>query len=145
MDFDDLMGARDYRRWRAYYQSKLANLLFTAALQRRLSDAGSGTIAVAAHPGGARTDLGNEGRSAGNWLSSAAMSRLARPVSVGALPMLRAATDPAVVGGQFYGPRFLVAGDAVRETPSRRARNAEDAERLWVISEETTGVVGVSA
>ena len=138
LDFDDLMGEHRYGRWRAYFQSKLANLLFTAELHRRLTAAGARTIAVAAHPGVSRTDLGTEGGGLGNR-ALASLPFGAQSVEVGALPMLRAATAPDVAGGEFYGPRFLVVGHPVRETPSRRARRAEDAARLWDVSVALTG------
>jgi protochlorophyllide reductase len=137
---DDLMfERRRYQRWLAYFQSKLANLLFTAELQRRLAEAGASTIAVAAHPGASRTDLGFEGSGLFNKLLPGGIA-LAQPASVGALPMLRAMTDPTVAGGELYGPRFVFRGKAaVRETPSKRARNAEDARALWAESERLTG------
>jgi NAD(P)-dependent dehydrogenase (short-subunit alcohol dehydrogenase family) len=133
---------RPYQRWQAYFQSKLANLLFTAELQRRLAEAGAGTIAVAAHPGGSRTDLGTEGSGLLNRaMASVVTPMLLQPAEVGARPMLRAVTDPSVRGGEFYGPRFLVRGAAaVRETPSRAARNAAAARRLWDLSAELTGL-----
>lgn len=140
MDFDDLMGQDRYGRWRAYFQSKLANLLATAELQRRLAAAGKRTIAVAAHPGGTRTDLGTEGGGLGNRLTAAVVPFVAQPVTVGALPMLRAATAPDVTGGQFYGPRRIVAGAPTVETPSRRARNMADARRLWDVSTSLTRI-----
>ena len=141
MNFEDPMFERHtYRRWPAYFQSKLANLLFSSELNRRLTAAGRSTISVAAHPGGTRTDLGTEGSGLTNRLMSTVVPVTTQPVSAGALPALRAATDPAVIGGEFYGPRFLVRGSsAVRETPSRRARNTLDAERLWQLSEKLTG------
>lgn len=139
MRFDDLMGDRRYGRWSAYFQAKLANLLFTAALHRRLTAAGSSTAALAAHPGLSSTDLGTEGSGLTNRVSSTFMQSIAQPAAAGALPMLRAATDPAATGGQFYGPRFLTAGQPVVETPSRRARDEAAAERLWRVSAELTG------
>jgi NAD(P)-dependent dehydrogenase (short-subunit alcohol dehydrogenase family) len=138
---DDLMGTRrGYDRWRAYFQSKLANLLFTAELHRRLEAAGASTVAVAAHPGGSRTDLGTEGTSGSNRAMSTVVPALTQPAATGALPMLRALTAPDVLGGEFYGPRFVGVGHPVRETPSRRARRAEDARLLWRESERLTGV-----
>ncbi len=142
MRFDDLMpeGGR-YRRWRAYFQSKLANLLFTAELHRRLTQAGSGTIAVAAHPGGSSTDLRFEGGHISNTIVRWGAPVVGQPPVDGALPMLRALTDPTVSGGQFYGPRLRArGGGAVLETPSRRARDLETARRLWTVSAELTGV-----
>lgn len=139
MHFDDLMFEKRYHRWPPYFQSKLANLLFTAELQRRLESTGAQTIALAAHPGGSHTDLGSEGSGITNVVGSAFMWMGQEP-DKGALPMLRAATDPAAKGGQFYGPHLLVMGRPVLETPSRRARNAGDARRLWAVSEELTGI-----
>src|SRR5258705_6558932 len=99
--FDDLQWERSYGRVGAYGQAKLANLLFTYELQRRLI--GTNTIAVAAHPGGSRTELT---RNLPPLV--AAVTRLAEPLfqsaEMGALPTLRAATDPGVLGGQDYGP-----------------------------------------
>jgi protochlorophyllide reductase len=139
LQLDDLNFEQRYDRWRPYFQSKLANLLFTAELHRRLTAAGADTAALAAHPGGTRTDLGNEGRGITNRLFSPGVPLMQSP-AMGALPMLRAATDPAARSGQYYGPRFLVWGHPVVETPSRRARNTDDARRLWERSEEMTNL-----
>jgi protochlorophyllide reductase len=139
MKFDDLMYERHgYRRWPAYFQSKLANLLFTAELHRRLGPTSS-TVALTAHPGGSRTDLGTEGSGLTNWAMRTAVPLVLQSAHRGALPMVRAATDPEAMGGEFYGPRRVVRGRPVKETPSRRARNADDALRLWELSEEITG------
>src|SRR5258705_2808827 len=103
INFDDLQAQRSYRRVAAYGQSKLANLMFTYELQRRLSGAGT-TIAVAAHPGLASTELSRNSPAA-----SAALARLiSQKPAMGALPALRAATDPGVLGGQYYGPGRLL-------------------------------------
>ena len=132
---------RPYDRWQAYFHSKLANLLFTAELQRRLAAAGAGTIAVAAHPGGSYTDLGTEGSGLSNRLMRSVVPLLTQPAALGARPMLRALTDPTARGGEFYGPRFLVRGATpVLETPGRAARDAAAARRLWALSEELTGL-----
>lgn len=139
MDLGDPMYERHrYQRWPAYFQTKLANLLFTAELQRRLTDAGRDTLAVAAHPGAAHTDLGTEGTGALNRLITVSGGFYNQSARRGAEPFLRAATAPDVVGGQYYGPRWLVRGPAVLETPSRRARHADDARALWQLSEELT-------
>jgi NAD(P)-dependent dehydrogenase (short-subunit alcohol dehydrogenase family) len=140
--FDDLCFERmPYDRWQAYFQSKLANLLFTAELHRRLSAAGAPTIALAAHPGGTRTDLGSEGSSLTNTMWHLFVSNMLQPAWLGALPIVRAATDPDARGGQFYGPRWMVGGFPHLETPSPAAQRADDAHRLWERSEELTGVV----
>ncbi|MEO5901780.1 MAG: oxidoreductase [Ilumatobacteraceae bacterium] len=145
MHFDDLMFEHRYDRWRPYFQSKLANLLFTAELHRRLGLAGSSTMALAAHPGGSRTDLGSEGKG----ISNTVMRTLA-PIGLqsprrGAEPMLRALTDRAARGAQFYGPRWMTRGHAVLETPSRKARSPDDARRLWEMSEQLTSRVVLPA
>src|SRR6478672_11472637 len=103
INFDDLQGERSYSRVGAYSQSKLANLMFTYELQRRLSDAGT-TIAVAAHPGLAHTDLARNSPAVAAFFYVRVMSQKA---AMGALPVLRAATDPGVLGGQYYGPGRL--------------------------------------
>jgi protochlorophyllide reductase len=139
MHFDDLMYERHrYRRWPAYFQNKLANLLFTAELHRRLGPTAS-TIALAAHPGGSRTDLGTEGSGLTNWAMRVVVPLTLQSAHQGALPMVRAATDSTAKGGEFYGPHRGVRGRPVKETPSRRARNADDARRLWDLSEQITG------
>jgi NAD(P)-dependent dehydrogenase (short-subunit alcohol dehydrogenase family) len=132
---------RPYDRWQSYFQSKLANLHFTAELQRRLAAAGASTIAVAAHPGGSNTDLGTEGSSWSNRLIAPLVPLVAQSAEAGALPMLRALTDPATRGGEFYGPRFVVRGRTpVVETPSRAARDTDAARRLWDTSVQLTGL-----
>ncbi|MFC4951095.1 oxidoreductase [Pseudonocardia sp. GCM10023141] len=132
---------RPYQRWQSYFQSKLANLLFTAELQKRLSAAGASTIAVAAHPGGSSTDLGTEGSGLINRSISTVVPLIAQSAEAGARPMLRAVTDPAVRGGEFYGPTFVFRGSRpVRETPSRSARDAAAAARLWATSVELSGL-----
>jgi NAD(P)-dependent dehydrogenase (short-subunit alcohol dehydrogenase family) len=142
IDFDDLnWERRPYSAWRAYGQSKLANLLFTAELHRRLTEAGTSTIALAAHPGGSATDLGTEGGGLTNRAMTLVAPLAAQPAEVGARPMLRALTDPAARGGEFYGPRFVFRGATpVIETPSRAARDAGAARRLWADSVEMTGL-----
>ena len=137
MMFDDLMHERRYDRWTPYFQSKLANLLFTAELHRRCVATGSSVLALTAHPGASSTDLGTEGRGMTNGAMKV-VPYLAQSAANGAEPALRAATDPNAKGGEFYGPRWIVRGHAVVEKPTRRARNADDARRLWTISEELT-------
>lgn len=131
---------RPYGRWRAYGQSKLANLLFTAELQRRLLLCRAAASALTAHPGLARTDLGIESNAITSKVVSAAMPVITQPASRGALPLLRAATDPSLRGGEFIGPRFFGWGDPVVERPNRKARDTDVARRLWDLSAELTGV-----
>lgn len=138
---DDLFFThRRYGRWLAYTQSKLANLLFTAELHRRLTDAGAASIALAAHPGGSKTDLGYEGSGITNRLLPPLVEIFTQSAAMGALPLLRAATDPAAKGGEYYGPRWMARGYPVRERPSRRARRSDLARALWARSEELTGL-----
>ncbi|MEW6472142.1 MAG: oxidoreductase [Actinomycetota bacterium] len=139
VDLGDLLWERrPYDRWQAYFQSKLANLLFTLELDRRLRRAGAATAALAAHPGGSRTSLGRNGRSWTNRLVPL-WHPFIQSASRGALPFVRAATDPEANSGEYYGPQFQVWGRPVRETPSRQARDPGLAAGLWQLSEQLTG------
>jgi NAD(P)-dependent dehydrogenase (short-subunit alcohol dehydrogenase family) len=142
INFDDLQSERSYSRVAAYGQSKLANLMFTYELQRRLSGtattiAGT-TIAAAAHPGLAATELSR------NFPAIAAFSYalVSQQAAMGALPVLRAATDPGVAGGQYYGPAgvFGARGYPKPARSSRQSRDTAIQRRLWTVSEELTGV-----
>jgi NAD(P)-dependent dehydrogenase (short-subunit alcohol dehydrogenase family) len=145
IDFADLNAERGYRRWRAYAQSKLANLLFTLELQRRAEAAGADLLAVAAHPGYAATNLQTAGaRMTGSRLRAQVAGLLNRvfsqPAEMGALPLLYAATNPDVRGGQYVGPAGGRRGYPGLATPSAGARDADAARRLWEVSERLTGV-----
>ncbi|MCR3750432.1 SDR family NAD(P)-dependent oxidoreductase [Lentzea californiensis] len=139
--FDDLQWERSYSRSAAYGQSKLANLMFTYELQRRLAAHGT-TVAVAAHPGISNTELARNtppvARRVITWLAPV----ITQPATAGALPTLRAATDPSVLGGQYYGPDGL----AERRGHPRLVASSSDSydltaqQRLWVVSEDLTGV-----
>jgi NAD(P)-dependent dehydrogenase (short-subunit alcohol dehydrogenase family) len=146
MQFDDLQSEHRYRPGDAYGQSKLANLLFTYELQARLEAAGRRTIALAAHPGNARTEL---------WRTSSRVERvlisprlrwlnfwLVQSAELGALPTLRAAVDPSARGGDYYGPAgpFQFTGSPTRVESSARSRDAVAQRRLWDLSEQLTGV-----
>jgi len=146
INFDDLQSRRSYRRWPAHCQSKLANLLFTAELDRRLS--GHRAISVAAHPGLASTNLQTSGplMAARNQLTEAVLRAGTRLVSQsaahGAWPTLYAATAPQVRGGEFIGPQAMF-GTRGRPGPCPRSAAAADrasAQRLWQLSQELTGV-----
>jgi NAD(P)-dependent dehydrogenase (short-subunit alcohol dehydrogenase family) len=134
--FDDLQSEKRYSRNAAYGQSKLANLLFTYELQRRLAD--TDTIAVAAHPGGSASELDRHVPAALRF----AFRPLQQPTEMGALPTLRAATDPGVAGGEYYGPGGFAELRGYPELVESNARShdAEVARRLWTVSEELTGV-----
>jgi NAD(P)-dependent dehydrogenase (short-subunit alcohol dehydrogenase family) len=137
--FDDLQWEKDYSRVGAYGQAKLANLMFTYELQRRLR--GTGTIAAAAHPGGSRTELT---RNLPPLLG--AVTKLAEPLfqpaEMGALPQLRAATDPGVIGGQYFGPDGFgeQRGYPVVVASTRVSHDTAAQKRLWTVSEQLTGV-----
>ena len=139
--FDDLQWERSYSRVAAYGQAKLANLMFTYELQRRLAPHGS-TVAVAAHPGVSNTELARNTPAALRvpigWLAPL----ITQKAEMGALPTLRAATDPAVVGGQYYGPggRGEVRGYPKLVTSSPASHDRATQQRLWTVSEELTGV-----
>jgi NAD(P)-dependent dehydrogenase (short-subunit alcohol dehydrogenase family) len=145
MNFDDLQSARGYNPDQAYSQSKLANLLFTYELDRRLRAAGAETRALACHPGIVLTGL----YTTSSRLERAAMSprlrllnsRLVQSAAMGALPTLRAATDPAARGGEFYGPPGRgYTGYPVRVESSPRSHDEAVQRRLWEESERLTGV-----
>ena len=140
VDLGDLMWERrPYDRWQAYFQSKLANLLFTLELDRRLRAAGATTAALAAHPGGSRTSLGRHGRSWANRLLVPLYTPFLQPASFGALGLVRAATDPGARSGEYYGSLLQVWGPPVQEKPSRQARDPQLAAGLWEQSEQLTG------
>jgi NAD(P)-dependent dehydrogenase (short-subunit alcohol dehydrogenase family) len=141
INFDDPQWSKSYDRVAAYGQSKLANLMFTYELQRRLSDLGK-TIAVAAHPGAARSELIRNSPTVFRVISVALGPLIYQSAATGALPVLRAATDPSVVGGQYYGPSGFqeLRGHPVRVESSKASRDESLQRRLWALSEELTGV-----
>jgi NAD(P)-dependent dehydrogenase (short-subunit alcohol dehydrogenase family) len=138
--FDDLQWERGYSRAGAYGQAKLANLMFTYELQRRLL--GTQTIAAAAHPGGSRSELSRNLPPVVQAVFTV-LEPMFQEAEMGALPTLRAATDPGVIGGQYYGPdgfaeqrgypKIVASSAASHDTKAQR--------RLWAVSEELTGVV----
>jgi len=142
INFDDLQSRRDYKRIAGYGQSKLANLMFTYELQRRLAAAGSPAIAAAAHPGLTRTDLARYLSRVMTAYYVLVERPLAQSAAMGALGTLRAATDPAVRGGDYYGPvRWRgERGYPQRISSSERSHDEGDQRRLWQESERLTGV-----
>jgi NAD(P)-dependent dehydrogenase (short-subunit alcohol dehydrogenase family) len=142
IDVDDLSSDRRYRRAAAYGQSKLANLLFAQMLETKLEHAHAVTTAVAAHPGGARTELN---RHMPIWFRGRSWG-LARPIThpaeIGALSVVRAAVDPSISGGSYVGPDGWqeFTGYPVLLRPSERAGDRELQRRLWQESERLTGV-----
>ncbi len=142
MQFEDPHAEKKYSAGERYAMSKLANLLFTKALQARLARAGSPAIAVACHPGAAATELS---RHLPGWLTTTALP-LIRPLinssAEGALPILMAATSSDARGNDYFGPvGFLeLARSAGKARPSLASQSDADAARLWALSVELTGV-----
>lgn len=147
IDFDDLQGERRYRKWIAYSQAKLANLVFAKELDRRVPEVTS----VAAHPGYAATNLQQAGpRMQGNTLMEKATGLgnavVAQSAAAGALPSLYAATAPDVRGGACYGPRlFQYRGAPAEVATPRHADRPGLGARLWEASEALTGVTYAEA
>jgi NAD(P)-dependent dehydrogenase (short-subunit alcohol dehydrogenase family) len=150
IDFDDLQRRHRYRRWSAYGQSKLANLLFALELQRRAAAADLDLLSMAAHPGYAATNL----QHAGPQLDAGLISKLTAPAwsisnhllgqsaADGALPTLYAATEPDLPGGSLIGPGGFASmrGAPTLEAPGGGALDEGTARRLWEVSEQLTGV-----
>jgi NAD(P)-dependent dehydrogenase (short-subunit alcohol dehydrogenase family) len=128
---------RRYRKWAAYGASKLANQMFIRELSRRLEAAGSKAIAVAAHPGVSATNL-FKNSTLSNWY----VSRFSQSSEQGALPALRAATDPTVKNGDYLGPGgFLeISGSPAPARIPPKAFDCNLCNRLWTLSESLTGV-----
>jgi NAD(P)-dependent dehydrogenase (short-subunit alcohol dehydrogenase family) len=140
--FDDLQSEHSYDRYAAYGQSKLANLLFTYELQRRLAAKKKNTIATAAHPGAASTELARNAPFFMKPLFAVAGPVMFQNASMGSLPTLRAATDPDVEGGQYYGPDGFAEqrGHPKLVSSSGQSHDEDLQHRLWQVSEELTGV-----
>ncbi len=150
LNFDDLQSVDGYNRWRAYGQSKLANLVFAMDLQSLIRQAGLDMASIAAHPGVSNTNL----TSAGNDLDSGWFGLVSKPFLAlsdlliaqdaehGALPTLFAATEPGLTGGEYIGPDGLrqYRGSPTIVAPRRVALDSEVGDRLWKASTELTGV-----
>ena len=149
LDFDDIhWERRRYGEWRAYAQSKLATLAFTLELERRLRANGNGITALAAHPGFAATEIGNNntllnpGNALGKWFRNRViLPRIPSPEDA-ARPILHAARGEAVRGGDYYGPGGLleIAGPPAPARVKPAARDVGTGRRLWDLSEAMTGV-----
>ncbi|MFE9629587.1 oxidoreductase [Streptomyces sp. NPDC006463] len=142
IDFDDINSHRNYGPWRAYQQSKLADLLFIRELQRRLTEAGSPVTAHAAHPGYAATNLqGGSGSRLQRAIMKVTNRFMAQSDAMGALPILYAATQ-LLPGGSYTGPqgRGELRGHPGPAVLSPQAQDDARARRLWRLSEELTGV-----
>lgn len=145
IDFGNLMneGGTGYSPGRSYGRSKLANLLFTYELQRRFEAGGVNAIAVAAHPGGTNTNLGNhltEGFS--GKIMMPLMRRMMQGAAMGALPTIRAAVDPNVKSSDYYGPDGFMemSGNPIKVKSSKASHDLADQQKLWQVSQELTGV-----
>jgi NAD(P)-dependent dehydrogenase (short-subunit alcohol dehydrogenase family) len=138
LDPDDLhYDRRPYKDMDAYGQSKLAALLYTGELSRRLQQAGSGVVAVASHPGWSYTNPDT-----GGWFIRKMTAWFAQPAAMGALPALYAASTPGLNGDDFIGPDGMkeLRGHPVRVGRSEQAQDTGLAQRLWQLSEQLTGV-----
>jgi NAD(P)-dependent dehydrogenase (short-subunit alcohol dehydrogenase family) len=145
MDFDNLLfeNGAGYSPMKSYGRSKLANLLFTYELQRRLEENGINSISVSAHPGVSNTNLGRH-------LENKLLFKILKPLmltfiqdqNMGALPQIRASVDMQVKGGEYYGPDGFneMKGYPVRVKSNAASHNREDAKKLWMMSEQITGV-----
>jgi NAD(P)-dependent dehydrogenase (short-subunit alcohol dehydrogenase family) len=143
IDFDDLQSERRYTRWGAYGQSKLADLMFSLELNRRLRASGSSVKSVAAHPGYAATNLQTAAAPALDRIVMQFTNLIvAQSADMGALPSLYAATYPDLAGGSYIGPDGIgeFRGHPHLVSPNRAARDEQVAARLWSVSEELTGV-----
>jgi len=145
--FDDLQWKNGYSKWRAYGQSKLANLLFTLELQRRADAAGAKLLSVACHPGYAATNLQAvgprmQGSSLMEYLTDVGNKYLAQSAAMGALPTEYAAVAPDVHGADYIGPDGFAEqhGHPKKVGRSAAARDAASAKKLWDISEQLTDV-----
>ncbi len=145
LDFDNLRfeNGKDYAPMKAYGRSKLSNLLFTYELQRKLEAANKDSIAVAAHPGVAMTNLARhlEGKFLFKLLTPL-FKLMAQDQAMGALPQIRASVDPDVKGGEYYGPdgKKEYKGYPVVVQSNEASHSLDDAAKLWKESEKLTGI-----
>lgn len=148
IDFDDPMGEQSYDRWRAYGQSKLANLAFALGLARRLAAAGADASAHAAHPGLVLTDLQRnvvrDPESKLSWSERFFLERITPTFgqieAMGALPLVFAALSPEARSGDLWGPRWIARGAPVQARVPAHANDAALQDRLWELSEALAGV-----
>ena len=145
MDWNDFLFEKKYGRVKAYGRSKLANLLFTYELDRRLKAKNIPVLALASHPGTANTGLGDHLFGPVKFLLKPIIFLfIAQSAYKGSLPSARAAVDSQVKGGEYFGPKGFL-GTETRGSPTlvqsnEQSHNEENAKKLWEISEELTGV-----
>jgi len=145
MDFENLLfeSKIGYSHMKAYGMSKLANLLFMFELQQYFQSNKINSIAVAAHPGLSLTNLGRHVEKKIQFREFGPLFKLiVQTAAKGALPQLRAGTDPRVKGGEYFGPDgvFEITGYPIPRQTNKTANNSEDAKRLWDFSEKQTGI-----
>lgn len=143
---DDPHLTTRYDPWLAYGRSKMANLHFAVELNRRLEQAGAGAISLPAHPGFSNTELQQRSveSSGGGWsrrFFHVTVEWFGMPPAAGALPQLRAATDPAARGGELYTPRWVNFGSPVRRPIMPTSIRPQALRNLWEVSERETGIV----
>ncbi|WP_426278629.1 oxidoreductase [Chryseobacterium sp. S-02] len=138
--FDDLNFDKGYNKYVAYTQSKLANLLFAYELERHLTANNIDVTVVAAHPGYTKTNLV---RHSGFFVQSIITNILAQSVEMGTLPILRAATDTSVTGGEYFGPTKMneMRGYPELVKSSDKSYDKELAAKLWKVSEKLTQII----
>lgn len=138
INWDDLNWEKEYDKTDAYSQSKFANQLFFMELHRKLESAGSNTISVMAHPGYTATNLQRHM----GLLGTIGNKVFAQDLDMGILPQLRAATDPQVASGDYYGPAGFMSmrGYPEKEAPNQKVNDTEKLERFWKLSEDLTGI-----
>ncbi|MCG8315446.1 MAG: oxidoreductase [Pseudomonadales bacterium] len=146
INFANLNAEKNYFRWTAYGQSKLANLMFAKELQRRLSEKGSKVIAVAVHPGYSTTNLQRH-TMGGSFINRVALRIIAQSQPEGALPTLYGATEPGLKGGEYIGPDGFMElkGRPASALVAKQAKNESVAQQLWDVSESLTDVHYLSA
>ena len=147
INFDDLNCEKSYAKWKAYGQSKLANLMFATELQKKLDIHDIKMLSLAAHPGWSATNLQTKGAELEHArvtkkLNELANKLLAQSASIGALPSLYAATSPKVKPGSYYGPGgwLKMHGHPVEEKINRKLVDPEISGKLWLKSEELIGI-----
>ncbi len=141
IDWDDIMSEQSYDRWRAYRQSKLAQLLFAFGLGRKLEAIGSQTRSIAVHPGVSATNWAqNNFDGVMGFLLGKMSNAFFQSAAMGALPSLYAAVDSDAKSGSYYGPEHDKKGYPVEVQPSDAAYDEVDANRLWEMSANLTGV-----
>ncbi|WP_251041139.1 oxidoreductase [Bacillus sp. ISL-45] len=142
INFDNLDGSNGYKAMKFYGQSKLANLLFARELDNRFKQNGIETISVACHPGISNTNLFNLGKGETPKYLKGLMKLFSQPAAMGALPTIYAAVDDSLTGGEYIGPdgKGNRKGFPAIEIPAQGVFNKEIMTKLWVVSEELTGV-----